>query len=163
MFGGAVKGLGALALVWFTYIDKTFTPLFWVLMVLVGIDMVLHVGKEGQQFNKIGSMAVALGIPSVVGENLNNPLLGKYLVAIMCLVYLQLVVPALVQRIGKIKFSQDPKTNARDQADISALLQKVQALEAAQAKAVLDSTQLAGNVSNTQAQAQVSKDVNGGL
>lgn len=137
MASGGVKGISALLVAWFTYIDKTFTPLFWVLLVLVALDMFLNVHKEGQQFVKIGSMAISLGVPSYVGANLNNPDLGKYLVAIMCLVYLQIVVPQFVQKLSSLKLSKDPVQNAADQATMQAVLAKLAAIEQQQAQKVI--------------------------
>lgn len=137
MASGGIKGISALLVAWFTYIDKTFTPLFWVLLALVALDMFLNVHKEGQQFIKIGSMAISLGVPSYVGANLSNPDLGKYLVAIMCLVYLQLVVPVLVQKISALKVSKDPVKNAVDIATMNAVLAKLDAIEKQQAEKTL--------------------------
>jgi hypothetical protein len=141
MLSGGLKSISAILVCWLTYIDRTFTPLFWVLLALVALDMFLNVHKEGQQFIKIGSMAVTLGAPSYVAANLSNPNLGKYLVAIMCLVYLQLVVPQLITKISSLNFSKDPKQNAVDQEALIALIRKVEALETAKAQAILDPSQ----------------------
>lgn len=141
MVSGGVKGISALLVAWFAYIDKTFTPLFWVLLALVALDMFLNVHKEGQQFVKIGSMAISLGVPSYVGANLDNPDLGKYLVAIMCLVYLQIIVPQLVQKINALKISKDPVQNAADQAALQAVLEKLASIEKAQAERALAESQ----------------------
>jgi hypothetical protein len=82
-------------------------------------------------------MAISLGVPSYVGANLSNPDLGKYLVAIMCLVYLQLVVPVLVQKLSALKVSKDPAQNAADVATMNAVLEKLAAIEKAQAEKVV--------------------------
>lgn len=140
MFTGGIKGISAVVIAWLTYIDKTFTPLFWVLLALVALDMFLSAHKEGQQFQKIGSMAVSLGVPSYISTNLSNPELGKYLVAIMCLVYLQVVVPQLVAKIGDLKISKDPIKNEAAQGALEELLKKVEALAESQANAVVKET-----------------------
>lgn len=138
MASGGLKGISAILLGWVTWVDNTLTPLFWVLLILVTLDLLLNVHKEGQQFQKLGSMAITLGVPGYVAANVNNPELGKYLVAIMCLVYLQLVVPALLGAISKLKLSKDPVQNGVDQSALDALVQKVEALEQAQAQKVLE-------------------------
>lgn len=137
MASGGMKGVSALVIAWITYIDNTFTPLFWVLLVLVALDMFLNVHKEGQQFLKIGSMAISLGAPSYIAANLGDAHLGKYLVAIMCLVYLQIVVPEIINKINKLNFSKNPTQNAADQATLDAVLAKLAAMEQAQAAAVV--------------------------
>lgn len=137
MFTGGIKGISAVLLAWFTYIDKTFTPLFWVLLVLIALDLCLNAHREGQQFQKIGSMAISLGVPGYVASNVDNPTLGKYLVAIMCLVYLQIVVPQIVQKIASLSISKDKAQNTVDQAALTALVKKIEALEAAKAQEVL--------------------------
>lgn len=136
MLHGGLKAISAVLIGWITTINNTFTPLFWVLLALVTLDMLLSVHKEGQQFVKIGSMAVTLGVPSYVTANLGNPSLGKYLVAIMCLVYLQIVVPQLIAKVQSWTFSKDPKQNAIDQEAIKALIEKVAALETTKAQGV---------------------------
>lgn len=129
MVNGGLKTIGGLMVAWFTYIDKTFSPLFWVLLALVALDLFLNAHKEGKQFEKIGSMAVSLGVPGYVAANLSNPELGKYLVAILCLVHIQIVIPALLAKLQDFKFSSDPKQNAIDEAAVAALVEKqVQAI-----------------------------------
>lgn len=140
MVSGGVKGISAAAIAWLTYINHTFTPLFWVLIALIALDLFLNAHKEGQQFNKIGSMAISLGVPSYIASNLDNPNMGKYLVALMCLVYLQIVVPELLNRVKSLKVSSDPKQNALDQEKISALIDKVAAMEQAQAQKIVSET-----------------------
>src|SRR5881392_643130 len=52
MASGGIKGLGALVVVWLTYINNTLSPLFWVFLALVAMDLFLSAHKEGQQFAK---------------------------------------------------------------------------------------------------------------
>jgi predicted permease len=129
-----LKGIGAAIVFYVSWINQNFTPLFWVLLILITLDLVLNAHKEGQQFTKIGSMAVTLGVPGYIAANVSNPNLGKYIVAIMCLVYLQIVVPSLIAWVSSWKgFSGKPQ----DQAALEALVQKVAALEQSQAEKVL--------------------------
>lgn len=144
MLSGSAKGIGALAVVWLAYLNNTFSPLIWVLLGLVAVDLFLNIHKEGQQFAKLGSMAVTLGIPTIVANNIGQPDLGKYLVAVLCLAYLQIVVPQIFQRLSQIKFSSNQATNKVDQAKIDAIVQLLAEREKLQAQAVLDSTKLAG-------------------
>lgn len=132
-----IKSITAVLLGWLTYLNDTFTPLFWILIALVALDLLFSAHKEGQQFMKIGSMALSLGVPSYIASNLSNPQLGKYLVAIMCLVYLQIVVPLMLDKVKSWTFSKDPKQNASDQATIQALIQKVEAMEQAKAQSLV--------------------------
>lgn len=145
MMTGGVKGIGALLVVWLTYIDKTFSPLFWVLLALVFLDLILNICDEGKQFQKLGSAFVAMGIPTFIANNLGqNADMGKYLVAMMCLVYLQHVVPQLYALVAKLKFSSDPKTNALDQQKVDQLLQLLADKATTEAQKVVSSTQQAG-------------------
>lgn len=139
MASGGMKGIGALIVFYVSWINQNLTPLFWVLLGLITLDLILNAHKEGQQFAKIGSMALSLGVPSYVGSNFGNPELGKYLIAIMCLVYLQVVVPDLMKRIQAWK----PKTaqaTAEQQALIE-LVKKVEAMEAAAAQKVVQAAE----------------------
>lgn len=139
MFSGAVKGIGALAVVWVTYINHTFTPLIWVLLALIFVDLVLNVHKEGQQLHKLGSMAVSIGLPTYVINNLNQPDLGKYLVAMLCIAYLQTVVPQLIQKVSSWKLSKDPAQNKVDQATIDEILNRLSSRETQAAQQVIES------------------------
>lgn len=121
----SVKGIAAVIVAWMTYIDNTFSPLFWVLLVLIFIDLVLNIHKEGQQFSKLGSMALSLGVPTYITSNLGNPELGKYLVAIMCLCYVQLVVPQLLQTAARFRLAKDKTTNKVDAEMIAAIVNQV--------------------------------------
>lgn len=132
-----LKGISTVLIGWLTYVNNTLTPLFWVLLCLVALDLFLSAHKEGQQFAKIGSMAITLGVPSYIAANLANPNLGKYMVAIMCIVYLQLVVPELLTRIQSWTFSKDPKQNTIDQEAVKALIERVSAMETAKAEAAV--------------------------
>lgn len=137
MASGGIKGISAVVIAWLTYIDNTLTPLFWVLLALIALDLFLNAHKEGQQFYKIGSMAITLGVPSYIASNVDNPNLGKYLVALMCLVYLQIVVPELLKRVKSLTLSNDPKENAIDQAALNTLIQKVSVMEQAAAEKIV--------------------------
>lgn len=141
MAGGGVKGIGAIIVAWMTYLNNTFTPLFWVLLALVAVDLFLSAHKEGQQFAKIGSMAVSLGVPGYAAANLANPELGKYLVAIMCIVYLQIVVPQILSKMQLLQFSKDPKQNAITHEELAALVAKAMAVEKAKAEAIVKEVQ----------------------
>lgn len=147
MFSGTIKGLGALFVVWMTYINTTFSPLFWVLLALIFVDLLLNIHKEGQQFHKLASMGMSLGIPTVIAQNINQPELGKYLVAILCLAYLQVVVPEISARIKTFTFSKDKAKNQVDQATVAAILAQLQAKATTEAQAVEDSVKKAGIVS----------------
>lgn len=129
-----LKGVGAAIVFYVSWINHNFTPLFWVLIALITLDLILNAHKEGQQLQKIASMAISLGVPGYIAANLTNPGLGKYIVAIMCLVYLQIVVPSIVGWIGNLKGG---KTDANTLA-IQALVEKVGAMEQAQAEKVLE-------------------------
>jgi hypothetical protein len=141
MITGGLKGISGAIVFWLTYINNTFTPLIWILLALVALDLFLNAHKEGQQFSKIGSMAVALGAPGYIAANLANPNLGKYVVAMMCIVYLQIVVPLVIEKLSTMKISKDPKQNAIDQATIQALTERLAAMEEAKAKAIMAAAQ----------------------
>lgn len=129
-----IKGLLSLVAVGVAYIDKTFGELVWVLIALIAIDLILNLKDEGKQLNKIGSAAVALGLPSILtgSTNLLNPLMLHSLVAVMVLAYLQVVYPQIQTLLSNIgKKSANVGVQALDtvaQAKLNALEQQVQTL-----------------------------------
>lgn len=143
MLSGIFKCIGVLIVIWVTYINHTFTPLIWVLLALIFVDLVLNIHKEGRQLHKLGSMAVSLGLPTYVIDNLHQADLGKYLVAILCIGYLQVVIPQLISKLGSLKLSNNPAQNKVDQATLDEILNRLAAREKDAAQAVIDSTKQA--------------------
>lgn len=138
MLSGGIKGLGSVLILAVTYIDKTFTPLFWALVILAFIDLVLNGHKEGQQFQKIAAAFLSLGAPSFIAANMANPELGKYIVGILCIVYLQLVVPQVLTKLSKLKLSANKQQNTVDHQAIAAALQLLANQQQNQAQAVVN-------------------------
>lgn len=140
MVSGGVKGLGALFVVWLTYIDKTFTPLFWVLLALIFVDLVLNVHKgEGTQFTKLGSALVSMGIPQYLGNNGGMPHLAKYLVAMMVIAYIQIVIPQLLTKLDAVRWNKNPVQQKLDQDTIDAIVSRAVNAATARAQEVIDS------------------------
>lgn len=152
---GAIKSLGALGVVVVTYINHTLSPLFWVLLVLAGLDILLNMRDEQKQFQKLGSMFVALGLPTYLSTNqmgvlhMNSEVL-KIVVAVLTIGYLQVVFPQVVALLAKIKFSSKASVNTAEHAAIDALAAKVEAQLLARAEAAQKtSTALAATPGST--------------
>ena len=142
---GIIKGLSAFAVVAITYIDNTFSPLFWVLLVLVAWDILANVHKEGQQLTKIGSAFASIGGITVIEGHIGSPDVVRIVVAVLVLAYIQVVMPQVFALIKKIPFSANKTVNVTEQQALINLLQsKVDALET-QAKGQLTNTAAAGS------------------
>ncbi|EPZ43833.1 hypothetical protein [Alicyclobacillus acidoterrestris] len=102
----AIKGAGALVIFGISWMDHIFSPLIWALMILAGLDIVLNVHKGLQhQMGKIGSAFASLGGLSLLKSGtLFSAQTLHYAVAVMVLVYLQIVVPQIVAFVGNLKF-----------------------------------------------------------
>lgn len=128
---GFAKGVSALAVAVFSYINNTYTPLIWVLAALIFLDLVMNMHKEGQQFQKIGSAAAALGIPGFITSQFGTPHFTQYIVALLTIAYIQVVFPQIGSLIDKIKFSSNPaqqQTAVSEAQDLATLIeQKVEA------------------------------------
>lgn len=100
-----VKGASAAVIFGISYINHIFSPLIWALLVLIVIDVLLNVHKEGQQLTKIGSAFATLGGTSLITvQNTFSLEVVHGLVAVMVLAYIQVVIPQVVQLINKAKF-----------------------------------------------------------
>lgn len=120
-----LKGFAAMAVVIFSYINQTFSPLFWVLAALIAIDLIINVKHPEKQFEKLGSAAVSLGIPVFIGQNVGQPGFMKYLVVLLCIVYIEVTFPQIRVMLSKLTFSKDPKVQAADAAMVDAVAGKV--------------------------------------
>jgi hypothetical protein len=129
-----VKGIASAAAVAIGYIDTHYTPLFWALLALAALDLILNAGKEQKQFAKLGSAFVALGMPTLLATNMGNPELPRIIVALMVLVYIQVVFPQVATLISKIKFSTNKAVNAAKLAAAEAELAQVKAMLEQQAE-----------------------------
>lgn len=139
------KGLMTAIVLGVGYVDANFTPLFWVLLALMAIDVLLNVSHEGQQLNKIGSAVASLGGVALVESHLGNPDILKVSIAVLVLAYLQVVAPQVIALVKKIKFSKSPKANVFLQEQIISNLQaEVQRLTT-QATQTAASTQVTTN------------------
>lgn len=100
-----VKGAGVLAIFGISYINHIFSPLIWGLLILIIIDVILNVHKEGQQLNKIGSAFATLSGTSLMSfEHALSPEAIHGIVAVMVLAYIQVVAPQIVNIVTNFKF-----------------------------------------------------------
>jgi hypothetical protein len=143
-----VKGLASAVTVAVGYIDTHYTPLFWALLALAALDLILNAGKEQKQFAKLGSAFVALGMPTLLATNMGNPELPRIIVALMVIVYIQVVFPQVATLLGKIKFSSNKAVNAAKLAAAEAELAQVKAMLEKQADA--QASALTGMTINSQ-------------
>lgn len=144
----AAKGLMAVAVFGVAYVNQNFTPLFWVLLALLALDVLLNVGHEGQQFAKIGSAVASLGGVSLVESHLGNPDLVKVCVAVLVLAYLQIVAPQLYKLVSNIRLGSSKRANAFLQAEVIANLQAEVARLNAQAAAQLRARNVASDTAS---------------
>ena len=122
-----VKGLASAVAVAISYIDTHYSPLFWVLIALAALDLVLNAGQEEKQFAKIGSAFAALGMPTLLANNMANPELPRIMVTLMVVVYIQVVFPQAASLLSKLKFSANKTVNAAELAAAQAELARVKA------------------------------------
>lgn len=100
---GTKFGFGAV-IFGFSYINHIFSPLIWALLILIILDILLNVHKEGQQLQKIGSAFMTLGGADLFqNTHLFSISVIHGLVGVMVLAYLQVVVPRLINVVKKIK------------------------------------------------------------
>jgi len=143
-----VKGIASAAAVGIGYIDTHYTPLFWVLLALAALDLILNAGKEQHQFTKLGSAFAALGLPTLLANNVGNPELPRIMVTLMVIVYIQVVFPQLAKLMMKLKFSSNKAVNAAKLAAAEAELAQVKAMLEKQADA--QASALTGMTINSQ-------------
>lgn len=132
----SILSLGALVT---AYMDGTFGPLIWALLILVGLDLVLNLRDEAKQLSKIGSGAVTLGLPALLtnAQSIASPAILHAIVAVLVLAYLQVVYPQVMARITK----WSAKVPVADAAEVAALKSQVATLTAqtrAQAQSTLN-------------------------
>lgn len=133
----SAKGVGAALVVWLTYINSTFGPLFWLLLGLVFLDLILNVHQEGKQFHKIGASMATLGVPVFIAQHsqhITSPEFLKYLVATLCIAYIQVVFTELKVRAPKWFAAK----NKVEQATIEEIISALEAREKAKAQHVVD-------------------------
>lgn len=138
------KSIGTLAVVAFSYLTHTLSPLIWVLLALVILDLLLHIHKGVQmQWTKLWSACAALGLPTYLATNSSklvalSPDVLKVVVAALCIGYIQVIMPVVIKWIGGLHISKDPAQNAVDvaalQATVAKLEQTIEARAEAQAK-----------------------------
>lgn len=128
----ASKGVGALAVVIFTYINTNLSPVFYLLLVLAALDYLLNFHNEGKQLQKIGAAIGATGFPLYLSTNASSllhldPTVLKVAVVILTIGYIQIVFPQLIALVGKIKFSTNKAVNAADAAILQERLKVAEA------------------------------------
>lgn len=135
----SIKTLFAALMLGVSYINHIFSPLIWGLSILIVIDILLNVHKEGQQFNKIGSAFATLGGSGLLQtSHFFSIEVIHGLVAVMFLAYVQVVVPQILKGIGKLKYLA-PGTKAAAMAAMAAELEALKAqAKSEQEKAIND-------------------------
>lgn len=123
-------GTAVLALV-YAWVNTTFSPLIWAVLVITAIDLIFNIRDEAVQLQKMSKMIVAVvggyfantfqvGDPTISGVTMAHAVVGLVLAA-----QLSQTVPSLIDKLGMLF----PK---KDRAAIeSALAQKVAELEKA--------------------------------
>ena len=126
-----VKGAGALVILAVSWLNQTLSPLIWVLLALVLLDIVLHIHKGlQQQMTKLWAATAAIGLPTYLAVNSKdvlafNPEVLKIVVAALCIAYIQVVFPSVISAIGRLRLSSDPVQNAIDDAMLEKVAQTV--------------------------------------
>jgi hypothetical protein len=105
------KGLMASVIVGVSYINTNFSPLFWVLLALIAIDLFLNVHQEHKQLSKVMSAFGGLGVPALIAQHVGLPHFTKVVVILMTLVYVQVVTPQLAVFVSRFKFSKSTAFN----------------------------------------------------
>lgn len=118
MVSGSLKGISAAVVVAVAYINDTLSPLFWVLLALVAVDLLLNLHDFSKQKDKLISAAVGLGLPSALIHATNTPHFASAIVATLTLAYLQVVWPQINAAIARLKLSG---SKAIDHAEVEAI------------------------------------------
>jgi hypothetical protein len=112
--------------VWVSWVNQNLTPLFWVLIALVIVDILMNIKSEDKQFHKLGSAFSALGIPAVISNSFmqGNGEIGKIVVLLLCLGYIQVVVPQLRDKlIGFFPKNEDKTVVGKSIDEIDSILE----------------------------------------
>lgn len=152
---GAGKTVGAVMVAVLAWINTTLTPLFWVLLALIAVDLLLNLRQEGKQLQKLGSAFFSLGLPVFVEQyaaNWQNPEFLKGVVALITIGYIWVVVPQLfawVQRIvpkakRPVVQAIEPEVMQQILAAVKAEVAKTAPQEAAQIDASIAQAQTPG-------------------
>ncbi|WP_067929537.1 hypothetical protein [Alicyclobacillus shizuokensis] len=136
----SMKGLGAMAVLAVTWVNHTLSPLFWVLLALVAVDLLLNLHQEAKQLQKLGSAFFALGIPTFISDNAGqilNPEILKALVCLLCLGYVWVLTPQVLAWLSKVvPKAEQPALSSLEQQAVEAIVQKAVAqLRASDAQA----------------------------
>ena len=145
--GTATKGIGSALAVMVAYLDHTFSPLVWVLLALVAVDLLLNFHQEGKQLEKMGAAFASLGFPTLIANHItliHSPELPKLIVTLLTILYIQVVFPQLGTLVKKIKWSQNTTTNQTTIAELQVALQaantKLDTLAKAEEDSLLQAT-----------------------
>lgn len=139
-----IKGIGALVVIGATWLTSNLSPLIWVLLGLVVLDLLLHLHKGlQQQFTKLWAAIAAMGLPTYLATNSAkvmafSPDVLKVVVAALVLSYLRIVMPDVLALISRIKWSSNKAQNTVDVAALQALVKDLQAQVDAKAEPTIN-------------------------
>jgi len=107
------KGVSAAAVGTFFYLNGKFGTLFWVLMILVLLDIIFNLTSLGNlenQFKKIGSAVFSLGGPVLFLNAYKDGEMAKILVAVLVLAYLEILYPQVKPLLAHLKIPKKDET-----------------------------------------------------
>ncbi len=96
-----VKGVASAVIVFFTTLQNQYGTILWVVLAMVVLDVLMNVGNEQKQFNKLGSAFVAIGAPTIVSHNFGSPEMTHVVLALIAISYVQVLYPQLISMLGK--------------------------------------------------------------
>ena len=118
-----VKGVASAVIVFFTTLQNQYGTILWVVLAMVIMDVLLNVGNEQKQFNKLGSAFVAIGAPTIVSNNMGNPEMTHVVLALVAISYVQVLYPQLITMLGK--FGQSKAVVSAEMAAIQDLQKQI--------------------------------------
>lgn len=128
---GLVKSLAALAVVVYTWVNHTLSPLFWLLLVLVVLDLLLNIHQEGKQLPKLGSTFFALGLPAFLSSHSAHLFDAEVLKGVVCILtlgYVWVVVPQLFALVNRwLPKTSQAQAAALEQTAFAELVSRVKA------------------------------------
>lgn len=101
-----IKGFFGAVILYLTELQHEFGTILWVVLAMAAIDLLLNVGKEGKQLEKLGSAFVAIGAPSVISNNINGHAFTHTVLAMVALAYVVILYPQVVAFISNLKQPQ---------------------------------------------------------
>ena len=96
------KGAASAILLYVTELQHQYGTILWIVLAMVILDVLLNVGDEQKQFNKLGSAFVAIGAPTIISTQATSPAFAHTLLALIAIAYVQILYPQIITLVKKM-------------------------------------------------------------